>query len=115
MVSMGSPSGHTMSPIGYLLTLYLMFFHDGCQDRQITLYERIVHRLKSSLLLNIACLLFIGTITLMMAVSRFAIAVHAINHLLFGFMIGLWYALFMFYVIKPFLYEHISKVLHKDS
>ena len=95
----GNPSGHSLTSI----SLYLSLSHI------LTNYFKISH------MFNILIFMFFIIFSILIMVSRFLLAAHSMNQILYGFFLGLGLYYIMIYIIGYHKYQSINFLQHMKN
>jgi membrane-associated phospholipid phosphatase len=103
----GNPSGHSIFAAAFDIFLYLDVFH--AQEDRSSRGKRPVWWSY----LQAASLFVAVTLALCVGFARFYVGVHTINQILYGWLWGLWIALYFHFCLRVALISHIVSIRRK--
>lgn len=98
--SYGHPSGHTFQAIAYLLVIWFDYWKN-----------KPAHKYHSYKIAKFTSLIFILAFSIFMGISRVYVGVHAFNHVLYGWLLGVWMAIFLHFCLRDRIINHIDILL----
>jgi len=97
----GNPSGHSLIAAAMAVTIALDIAHHSVNHCKV---------LWNLLICTLAAAYF-----LLMGFSRVVLGVHSLNQILYGWCLGIWVALFCFFILHDFLKKRVDSILSKKT
>eukprot|EP00347_Sterkiella_histriomuscorum_P007170 403349990 len=106
--SYGHPSGHTLQIAAYLTFIWLDFYHSNeCSQTQKS-YGQQMEQKSKNMTIYIICTFVTFALPIFMGISRVYVGVHSYDHVLYGWLWGLWLAFAFHYFLRDFILKHFD-------
>ena len=101
-----NPSGHTISCT--YLTIYMFFIYVYYTNN--TLVYKVFGRIFPRKLIQFGSFIVLTACTFIMGYSRVLLGAHTLNQVLYGFVLGLWSAIWVIFIVRRTLYLHLEDI-----
>ncbi|CDW88209.1 pap2 superfamily phosphatase [Stylonychia lemnae] len=99
----GNPSGHSLFSAAFFMFIYLDVWHIDSQKRKES---------QTKWLLSLFGCVFMF---ILIGFARLYVGAHSMNQILYGWLLGIWIALYNHYCFREFIIDHIETVIHRKS
>ena len=101
----GSPSGHTMLCTNFCMYVYFVYVLN--ENNKV---YKMLRSVLSDQAIRFSSIAILSISTYYMGYSRIVLGAHSINQVLYGFLLGLWTAVWVLFIVRKTLLLHLADI-----
>lgn len=102
----GNPSGHSLFSAGFIIFCFLDVYHGKERHGEVGMQKNWKYAV---------AVIFTILLPLTICFARLYVGVHSIDQIMYGFLIGVWSALYFHYCLRDSVLNHIHNILENPN